>query len=85
MDAELARGSWRLFRADADTLFQAQSGTLWEKFIGSGTQIMVQQPGDKGSAARLHVASGDAGAPRKQACEDAGAPRGEAVGRMSGA
>jgi hypothetical protein len=53
-----------LFRADADTLFQGQSEMLWEKFIGSGNQIMVRQPGDSGSTARLLVAGGDAGAPR---------------------
>lgn len=55
LHAELARGSWRLFRADADTLFQGQSEMLWEKFIGSGNQIMVRQPGDSGSMPRLHT------------------------------
>ena len=61
LSAELARGSWQLFQADADTLFQEQSDTLWEKFIGPANQIMVQQPGDSGSTPRLHTPPGRSG------------------------
>jgi putative transcriptional regulator len=43
LDAELASGSWQLFQADADTLFQEPGDTLWEKFIGSANRIMVWQ------------------------------------------
>ena len=43
LDAELARGGWQLFQADADTLFQEQSDTLWEKFIRPANRI-VESP-----------------------------------------
>lgn len=43
LDAELASGSWQLFQANADTLFQEPVDTLWEKLIGPANRIMVWQ------------------------------------------
>ncbi|MFO1433838.1 MAG: YqgE/AlgH family protein [Candidatus Competibacteraceae bacterium] len=48
LNAELANGSWQLFQTDADTLFQDQGDTLWEKFIGPSNRIMARHPTGNG-------------------------------------
>lgn len=44
LNAELATGSWRLFAADAATVFDDRVDTLWERFIGTANQIVVRAP-----------------------------------------
>lgn len=42
LEAELAQGSWRLFQAEARTLFQVAPEALWRQFMGPDGQILVR-------------------------------------------
>jgi putative transcriptional regulator len=43
LDAELAAGGWRLFEADPNLVFHPEPETLWDWFMETPQQILVQR------------------------------------------
>lgn len=45
LEAEVARGSWRVIKADTYTVFDKNSETIWEDLIREESQIFIKRPG----------------------------------------